>query len=127
MPLVRKMRQIGNSLHKHWNTRHFDMWQNAPRGFPAADRQGTEQRALTPAFHGGVSPHRGTTARRTIQKSCLHSVWLVCSVQDFAGLSHSFIRFSPSSALLSNGNCSFDMVCVLPHQDVGKVIRASQN
>lgn len=27
-----------------------------------------------------------------------------------AGLSHSFIKFSPPSALLSNGNCSLDMV-----------------
>lgn len=73
------------------------MWQN----FPATDRQAME---LTAVFHRSANLRQLTTTQGTVQKSYLHSLQLVFSLHYFACLSHSFVKFSPSSALPSNGN-----------------------
>lgn len=76
----------------------------SPHGFPVTDRPVTEQCALTPAFHSPINSHQLTTTQWRIQKLCLHGVWHVCSVQDFEAQVILLPEFSPSSALLSNGN-----------------------
>lgn len=112
MALERKTRQIGSSSHKVEKSAFWHFAQVSMQ-FSSCWRAGHGTAcAKIPALHGSANPHPPTSAGWTAQKSCSHSTWLVFSMQ--ASLSHSFVKFSPSSALLSNGNRSLDMVCTPP-------------